>query len=42
MILGALKRCEGNQTQAAKMLRIPLRTLVHKIKAYGIRKMYEA
>jgi DNA-binding NtrC family response regulator len=42
LILSALKRCEGNQTQAAKMLRIPLRTLVHKIKAYGIRKMYEA
>ncbi len=40
LILDALRRAEGNQTQAAKLLRMPLRTLVHKIKAYGIRKLY--
>jgi DNA-binding NtrC family response regulator/pSer/pThr/pTyr-binding forkhead associated (FHA) protein len=42
LILDALRRAEGNQTQAAKLLRMPLRTLVHKIKSYGIKKMYDA
>lgn len=41
LILDALKRADGNQTAAAKMLKMPLRTLVHKIKLYGIKKMYE-
>jgi DNA-binding NtrC family response regulator len=40
LILDALKRTNGNQTQAAKLLGMPLRTLVHKLKAYGIRKQY--
>ncbi|MCA9635547.1 MAG: hypothetical protein KC420_05870, partial [Myxococcales bacterium] len=30
LILDALARTQGNQTQAAKILRMPLRTLVHK------------
>ena len=40
LILDALKKAGGNQTQAAKLLRMPLRTLVHKMRSYGIRKMY--
>jgi two-component system response regulator AtoC len=40
LILEALRRAGGNQTQAAKHLRMPLRTLVHKMKSYGIRKLY--
>ena len=42
LILDALRRAAGNQTQAARLLRMPLRTLVHKIKTYGIRKLYDA
>jgi DNA-binding NtrC family response regulator len=37
LIVDALKKAQGNQTEAAKILRMPLRTLVHKLKAYGIR-----
>ena len=40
LILDALKRSGGNQTQAAKILGMPLRTLGHKMKGYGIRKLY--
>ena len=42
LILDALARSGGNQTQAAKILRMPLRTLVHKMKAYGIRKRFDS
>jgi len=42
LILDALQRTGGNQTQAAKLLRMPLRTLVHKIKSYGIKKSFDA
>jgi two-component system nitrogen regulation response regulator NtrX len=41
LILDALERSQGNQTAAAKLLRMPLRTLVHKMKAYGIRKRFD-
>jgi DNA-binding NtrC family response regulator len=41
LILDALKRTGGNQTQAAKLLGMPLRTFVHKLKTYGIKKSYE-
>jgi DNA-binding NtrC family response regulator len=41
LILDALRRADGNQTQAAKMLRMPLRTLVHKMRALDIRKIWE-
>jgi DNA-binding NtrC family response regulator len=37
LIQGALARTEGNQRAAARELGIPLRTLSHKIKAYGLR-----
>ncbi|MEM9187692.1 MAG: sigma 54-interacting transcriptional regulator [Myxococcota bacterium] len=40
LIVDALRRANGNQTQAAKLLRMPLRTLVHKIKAYELKKGY--
>jgi len=40
LIIDALRRAEGNQTAAAKLLGMPLRTLVHKIKQYGIKKKY--
>ena len=40
LILDALERAGGNQTQAAKLLRMPLRTLVHKLKQYGIKKHF--
>jgi two-component system, NtrC family, response regulator AtoC len=42
LILDALARTGGNQTQAAKILRMPLRTLVHKIRTYGIKKRFDA
>jgi DNA-binding NtrC family response regulator/pSer/pThr/pTyr-binding forkhead associated (FHA) protein len=38
MITEGLRRAEGNQTRAAELLRIPLRTLVHKMKLYGLRR----
>lgn len=40
LILDALRHANGNQTEAAKHLRMPLRTLVHKIKAYDIKKSF--
>ncbi|MCC7538575.1 MAG: sigma-54-dependent Fis family transcriptional regulator, partial [Deltaproteobacteria bacterium] len=41
LILDALRRTEWNQTEAAKLLKMPLRTLVHKIGVFNIRKKYE-
>ena len=41
LILDALRRTGGNQTQAAKILRMPLRTLVHKLRSLGIKKTFE-
>lgn len=38
LIVDALERTDGNQTEAAKILRMPLRTLVHKISQYGLGK----
>jgi two-component system response regulator AtoC len=38
IILGALKRAEWNQTKAADFLKLPRRTLVSKIKKYGIKR----
>ncbi len=37
LIVDALRAAGGNQTEAARRLKMPLRTLVHKIKAYSIR-----
>ncbi len=42
LILQALQASGGNQTQAAKALGMPLRTLVHKIRSYGIKKSFDA
>lgn len=38
MIVDALKRSGGNQRATARLLRIPLRTLAHKIKAFRIKQ----
>ncbi|MEL6187154.1 MAG: sigma-54 dependent transcriptional regulator [Myxococcota bacterium] len=37
VLLAALERAGLNQTEAAKLLQMPLRTLVHKIKVLGLR-----
>ncbi|MCA2981194.1 MAG: sigma 54-interacting transcriptional regulator [Myxococcaceae bacterium] len=42
LIVEALTREGGNQSRAAKRLRLPLRTLVFKMKAMGIRKQFYA
>ncbi|HJL14112.1 MAG TPA: sigma 54-interacting transcriptional regulator [Sandaracinaceae bacterium LLY-WYZ-13_1] len=36
LIEDALRRCDGNQTEAARLLQIPRRTLVHKLGRFGI------
>jgi two-component system, NtrC family, response regulator AtoC len=41
LILRALHKYNGNQTEAARALNLPLRTLVHKIQSYGIKKKFE-
>jgi DNA-binding NtrC family response regulator len=41
LILSALHKYNGNQTEAAKALGLPLRTLVHKIQTYGIKKKFD-
>jgi DNA-binding NtrC family response regulator len=41
LILRALHKHDGNQTEAAKALKLPLRTLVHKMQRYGIKKKFD-
>lgn len=41
LICKALQACKGNQTEAAKLLQLPLRTLAHKIQTYNIKKEYK-
>ncbi|MEJ7603137.1 MAG: sigma 54-interacting transcriptional regulator [Kofleriaceae bacterium] len=41
LIVAALHKADGNQTEAARALGLPLRTLVHKIKVYGIKKKFD-
>jgi len=41
LILRALHKHNGNQTEAARALNLPLRTLVHKIQSYGIKKKFD-
>jgi len=41
LILRALHKHDGNQTETAKALNLPLRTLVHKIQTYGIKKKFD-
>ena len=38
LIRDALRRTGNNQTQAARLLNMPLRTLVYKLRAYGLRR----
>jgi DNA-binding NtrC family response regulator len=38
LIEAALEACGGNQTEAARVLQVPLRTLVHKIKTLGVKR----
>jgi DNA-binding NtrC family response regulator len=42
LIVMALHKHNGNQTAAAKALNLPLRTLVHKIQQYGIKKKFDS
>jgi two-component system response regulator AtoC len=39
LILEALRASRGNRTEAARRLQIPVRTLSHKIRQYGIKKL---
>jgi two-component system, NtrC family, response regulator AtoC len=41
-IIAALRETGGHQTEAARLLDLPLRTLQHKIKAHGLKKHYHA
>ena len=39
VLLEALREADGNQTEAAKLLDMPRRTLVHKIRVLGLRRL---
>ncbi len=41
LILAALTESGGNQTEAAKLLGMPVRTFTHKLKELGIKKKFE-
>jgi transcriptional regulator with GAF, ATPase, and Fis domain len=41
-LIAALRAASGSQSEAARLLDVPLRTFQHKIKAHGIRKVYGA
>ena len=41
LLTDALDAAGGNQSRAAEILRMPLRTLVHKIRTYGLKKTYK-
>jgi two-component system, NtrC family, response regulator AtoC len=41
LIVDALKKHGGNQTEAARALQMPVRTLAHKMQTYGIKKTFE-
>lgn len=41
VIVDALKKYNGNQTEVARALQMPVRTLAHKMQTYGIKKKYE-
>jgi two-component system response regulator AtoC len=40
MIVEALRRAGGSQTEAARLLKMPVRTLAHKMKELGIKKTF--
>ena len=39
ILVAALREADWNQSECARQLRMPLRTLVYKIKAHGLRKL---
>jgi len=39
VILEALRQANWNRTEAARLLQIPVRTLFHKIRQHGIKKL---
>jgi DNA-binding NtrC family response regulator len=41
LIVAALQQSGGNQTEAARLLQIPVRTLAHKMQTLGIKKRFE-
>jgi two-component system, NtrC family, response regulator AtoC len=41
LIVDALKKYGGNQTEVARALQMPVRTLAHKMQTYGIKKKYD-
>ncbi len=41
LIVSALQQSAGNQTEAARLLQIPVRTLAHKMQTLGIKKKFE-
>ena len=42
LIVNALAAAAGNVTAAAQSLKIPVRTLTHKMQALGIKKRFES
>jgi DNA-binding NtrC family response regulator len=40
LIVEALRRTQGHQVEAAKLLGMPVRTLAHKMKELGIKKTF--
>ncbi|HSO39542.1 MAG TPA: helix-turn-helix domain-containing protein, partial [Labilithrix sp.] len=42
LIVNALAAAAGNVTAAAQALKIPVRTLTHKMQALGIKKRFES
>jgi two-component system, NtrC family, response regulator AtoC len=41
LIVDALKKHRGNQTEAARALQMPVRTLAHKMQTFGIKKSFD-
>ena len=41
LLLAALEQSGGNQTEAARLLGMPVRTFTHKMKELGIKKRFE-
>ena len=41
-MMSALQQCEHNQSKAAKLLGIPRRTLVERLRSYGIGRKSKA
>jgi DNA-binding NtrC family response regulator len=39
-LVATLRKVDGSQTEAARLLGLPLRTMQHKIKHHGLKKSY--